>query len=192
MAKNIQTSGQITDQTTGAYNFDEFQKDTLTRPRDKAWGNWKSWKDAKFGEKVQGYIRDVFYRPESELEGQKFAAQRGITLEQVDGMLINVAIKSLPFVLAHTDNLRLGDPLTIVYESDGEKKSKLMNPPKNYGFYGRNLPENEGNKTVKELYEEDRRAGGTKEEDVRTDAEEDDDAGSDDVTVVPENGSEPF
>lgn len=165
-----------------AYDFGNYEKDTLTRPRDKAWGNWKSWKSAAVGDKVQGYIRDVFYRPESTVEGQAFAAQRGITLEQLDGTLVNVAIKSLPFVLAHTDSLRLGDPMTMVFEGEGEKKSKLYNAPKNYGFYGKNLPENEGNKTVKELYEEDRLAGGTSEEDVRSESSEDD--GVDDVTIV--------
>ena len=61
------------------YNFGEFNKDSLTLPRDKAWDNFAKWE--KEGDMVQGFIRDVFYRAE---EGE-FKAQRGITLEQPNG-----------------------------------------------------------------------------------------------------------
>ena len=75
----------------GAYDFGNYEKDTLTRPRDEAWDNFKSWDKAEIGDLVQGYIRDAFYRPE-ELNDDgsvAFHAQRGITLEQTDGTLVN-------------------------------------------------------------------------------------------------------
>lgn len=148
---------------TASYDFGSFEKDSLTRPRDKAWSSWVSWDGAEIGAKVQGYIRDAFWRPEEMNEDGSvaFRAQRGITLEKVDGTLVNLGIKSLPFVLVMTDNLRIGDPLTVVYEGDGEKKKKSWNAPKLYGYYGKNLPENAGNPTVKELTDADKAIGGT-------------------------------
>lgn len=171
-------------QKTASYDFDNYTADTLTRPRDKAWSNWKKWPTV--GDKVQGYIRDAFYRPaERDANGQGFSDQRGITLEQPNGELINVGIKMYPFVLAHTDNLRIGDPLTIVFEGEGEKKSKVMNAPKIFGFYGKNLPENAGNRTVKEMTDLDREIGGTKEQDVLERNEED-------VSIVPVDDEQAF
>lgn len=142
------------------YNFGEFNKDTLTKPRDKAWQNWAKFE--KVGDKVQGFIRDVFYRKEErDEEGDGFSAQRGITLEQPTGELINVGIKRLPFILDKTDTLRLGDPLTIVFESQLEPKKKGYKGAKQMAFYGKNLEENKDQKTVKELDHEDMVAGGT-------------------------------
>lgn len=130
-------------------NFADYEKDALTLPRDKAWDNW-----AKFDEvsdKVQGYIRDVFYRaPEGE-----FKEQRGVTLEQPGGELINVGIKRISFILAKTDNLRLGDPLTIVFEKQLQPKQKGYKGAKQFGFYGKNLEANAGEKTVADLELED-------------------------------------
>lgn len=134
------------------YNFAEYKKDNTTRPSSKAWGNWK--KFDKMGDMVQGYIRDVFYR---KAEGI-YKDARGITLEQPDGTLINVSIKRIDFVLGATDNLRLGDPLTVVFEE--EKPTTKGNPTKIFGYYGKNLPENAGNKTVAELDAIDRQNGG--------------------------------
>lgn len=105
----------------------------------------------KVGDKVQGYIRDVFYRP---AEGV-YKPTRGITLETPDGKLVNVAIKRHDFVLEKTDKLRLGDPLTVIFEEELKAKGPGLNPTKVLGFYGKNLPENEGNKTVLELDLED-------------------------------------
>lgn len=136
--------------------FDDYKNDSLTKPRDLAWSNWKAWGE-EVGEKVQGYIRDVFFRP---AEGA-YKDQRGITLEQKDGKLINVGIKRLSFILNKTDGLRLGDPLTI--ELTELIPNKGLNDTKVFSFYGKNLPENAGNKTVFQLDEEDYVRGGTKE-----------------------------
>ncbi len=127
------------------YDFGSYDKDALTQPRDLAWDNWAKFE--KEGDIVQGYIRDVFYRAE---EGE-FKAQRGITLEQSDGVLINIAIKRVSFILAKTDNLRLGDPLTVVFEKTLQPKQKGYKGAKQFAFYGKNLEENAGNKTVAEL-----------------------------------------
>jgi len=127
------------------YDFNDYQSDTLTRPRDKAWSNWA--KLEKKGDKVQGFIRDAFYR---EAEGQ-FPAQRGVTLEQPDGVFINIGIKRLDFILAKTNDLRIGDPLTVVLDELQPASTKGFSPTKIYGFYGKNMPENEGNPTVEEL-----------------------------------------
>ena len=134
------------------YDFTQFKKDETTRPSSKAWGNWKKFE--KVGDMVQGYIRDVFYR---KAEGI-YKDARGITLEQPDGTLINVSIKRIDFVLGATDNLRLGDPLTVVFEE--EKPTTKGNPTKIFGYYGRNLDENKGNSTVAELDAIDRQNGG--------------------------------
>ena len=139
----------------GGYDFGNFQKDALTKPRDLAWDNWAGFK--KVGDKVQGFIRDAFYR---KAEGQ-FKEQRGITLEQEDGELINVGIKRIDFVLNKTDSLRLGDPLTVVLEKETPSTQKGFSPTKVFAFYGTNLPENKDNKTVLELDLEDMKAGGT-------------------------------
>lgn len=145
------------------YNFDQFEKDALTKPRDKAWENW--FKFDQVGTKVAGYIRDVFYR---KAEGN-FAEQRGLTLEQPDGTLVNVGIKHIDFVLAKTDSLRLGDPVTIVFEKEIPPSVKGNSPTKQFAFYGKNLPENASQKTVAQLEAEDRKIAD--EEKARADAE---------------------
>lgn len=137
-----------------SYDFEKYEDDKLMKPRDAAWQNWAKWE--AIGDKVQGYIRDVFYRPQ---EGE-FREQRVLTLQQKDGALINVPIKAIPFILEKTDNLRLGDPVTLVFEQElppkkkGYKKAKVITP------YGKNLPENADNPTVKELYEQSVKEGG--------------------------------
>jgi hypothetical protein len=138
-----------------AYDFDNYQKDTLTRPRDIAWGNWVKFE--KVGDKVQGYIRDAFFRPAEGL----FKDQRGITLETPDGTLVNVGIKRHPFVLSRTDSLRIGDPLTVVFEEEKPSQTKGYNPTKIFAFYGTNLEDNKNNPTVKELDDADQIAGGS-------------------------------
>lgn len=125
-------------------HFSNYQKDALTRPRDLAWSNWQKFE--KVGDRAQGYIVDAFYR---KADGM-FKEQRGITLRQTDGTFINVGIKRLGFVLAHTDNLRIGDPLTVELTELIPSKTKGYNPTKQFAFYGKNLPENTG-KTVSEL-----------------------------------------
>lgn len=131
------------------YDFQSYKQDTLTRPRDKAWDTWQKW--PTIGTMVQGYIRDVFFKVDD-----KGKPQRCLTLEKPDGTLINVGIKHLDFVLAKTDNLRLNDPVTIIYSKDIPTKIKGNNPAKDYEFFGKNLPENLHQKTVAQLEDEDK------------------------------------
>jgi len=137
-----------------SYDFNEYKKDATDRPSSKAWSNWMKFE--KVGDKVQGYIRDVFFRKEEGI----YKAARGITLEQPDGSFINVAIKRLDFILSKTDNLRLGDPLTIVFEEELKSKKPGYNPTKQFGYYGKNLEANASNKTVAELDAIDQQNGG--------------------------------
>jgi len=130
-------------------DFADYKKDSLVRPYEVAWENWAKFENV--GDKVAGYIRDVFYR---KAEGE-FKEQRGITLEQADGVLINVAIKRLPFILEKTDGLRLGDPLTVELEKINEPRTKGYKGTKVFGFYGKNLEANLANKTVADLDNED-------------------------------------
>ena len=146
-----------------SYDFKNAKNDTLTKPRDKAWDNWAKLENV--GDSVQGYIRDVFAR---EAEGD-FKEQRGITLEQPNGELINIGIKRIDFVLSKTDGLRLGDPLTIELEKETPSSTKGYSPTKIFGFYGKNLPENSGEKTVKEL--DDEELGLEGEEEAAADAQ---------------------
>lgn len=134
---------------SGGYDFKGIKDKALTKPRDAAWDNWAKFEDV--GDEVSGFIRDVFYRP---AEGE-FKEQRGITLEQEDGDLVNVAIKRIPFVLSKTNGLRLGDPLAVVFEKELAPRQKGYKGAKQFGFYGENLPENAGNETVAELEKAD-------------------------------------
>lgn len=141
-----------------SYDFNSYQQDTLEKPRDKAWDNWAKFENV--GDSVQGFIRDVFYRPvELDDDGREaFSAQRGITLEQpgADKILINVGIKQIDFILAKTNDLRLDDPLTIVFEKEIPNSDKRKNPTKVFGFYGKNLEENLSNPSVFELETKDK------------------------------------
>lgn len=137
------------------YNFDDYEKDELTKPRDKAWDNWVKFETV--GDKVQGFIRDVFYRPE---DGD-FSEARGITLETPDKELVNVSIKRFPFILSKTDSLRMGDPLTVVYSEQKAPSKKGYSGVKVFEYYGANLPENKDELTVKELEEQDMLAQGS-------------------------------
>lgn len=137
-----------------SYDFTSYKQDARQRPSSKAWSSWAKFE--KVGDMVQGVIRDVFYRPAKD----EYKEARGITLEQPNGQLINVAIKRLSFVLEGTDGLRLGDPLTVVFEGEKPSSKKNYSPTKLFGYYGRNMPETEGNKTVAELDAIDRANGG--------------------------------
>lgn len=137
------------------YNFDDYKKDALTKPRDAAWDNWAKFEEV--GDKVQGFIRDVFYRP---ADGQ-YKEQRGITLEQPDGTFINVGIKRLSFILNKTDDMRLGDPLVVELTELKKSETKGFSPTKIISFFGKALDENKTNKTVRELEDEDIARGGT-------------------------------
>lgn len=109
-------------------SFDKFQKQDLTRPRDKAWDNWG--KFDKEGDKVEGILRDAFFR---KAEGQ-FPDKRGFTLEQEDGTLINIDIKRDPyFAIAPTDGVRVGDYLSMTL-SELRDMGKGKYPAKIYSF----------------------------------------------------------
>ncbi len=143
------------------YDFNNYVNDKTDRPMNAAWGNW--WKREKVGDKVQGYIVDAGFR---KAEGI-YKDSRVITLKQVDGTLINVSIKRLDFILSKTNTLRVGDPLTVVFESEQKNKTAGYNPTKIDGFYGKNLPENAGNKTVAELELLDMGLGAEKDEEEK-------------------------
>lgn len=128
-----------------SYDFGSYKNDPVDRPSSKAWSNWAKFE--KPGDMVQGYIRDVFFR---RAEGI-YKEARGITLEQADGTLINVSIKRIDFILQKTDHLRLGDPLTVVFEAELPPKKAGYSPTKQFGFYGKNLESTASNKTVLEL-----------------------------------------
>jgi hypothetical protein len=134
-------------------DFSKFKKQELSRPMDAAWGNGFM-KFEKEGDKVEGVLRDVFYKVPEGI----YKAQRGFTLELADGSLKNVGIKREPyFAIRPTDNVRLGDLLTV--ELVELRKNTKGNPTKIYSFTAGTLPENAGNKTVKELEAADMPAG---------------------------------
>lgn len=146
-----------------AYDFENYGKDKVSKPRNEAWSNWAKFE--KVGDKVQGFIRDVFYRAEDKNPDgtTAFQAARGITLEQPDGTLINVSIKRIPFVLSATDKARLGDPLTVEFTKQLPPRQKGYKGAKQFEFYTRNIDETAGQKTVAELDAEDMAAQGVKE-----------------------------
>ena len=49
-----------------AYDFDKFQEDAITLPRNKARSNWAKFENP--GDKVSGFIRDVFYRGDCNIQ----------------------------------------------------------------------------------------------------------------------------
>ncbi len=142
-------------------DFSKFKKQELTKPRDKAWENFAKFE--KVGDEVTGILRDVFYRP---AEGQ-FKQQRGFTLEQADGKLVNVALKRDPyFAIRATNDVRLGDLLTITLSELRPSKEKGFNATKIFSFTSGTLAENASNPTVKELEEKDMKEQGVVAEDA--------------------------
>ncbi len=162
---------------TDNYDFGKHKDDALTKPRDLCWDKW--FKFEKIGDSVQGFIRDVFFRPASGV----FGDQRGLTLEKPNKELINVGIKHIDFVLAKTDGLRLGDPVTITFEREIPNKDTTLNPTKQMAFYGKNLEENAEEKTVLQLENEDRKT--RDEADTAANQEFDKIPGKDDETTPP-------
>lgn len=137
-------------------DFSQFKTQELTKPRDKAWSEpW--YKGEKVGDKITGIVRDVFVRPP---EGD-FKIQRAFTLETADGKLTNVGMKREPyFAIRPTNDVRLGDLLTIELSELRPSKTKGYSATKIYSFVSGTLPENDGNKTVKELEMEDAKSQG--------------------------------
>ncbi len=136
------------------HDFDSLE--SATKPRDLAWTNWAKFE--KVGDEVHGVIRDVFYRPS---EGQ-FKEQRGITLEQEGGELINVGIKRLPFILNKTDDLHIGDLLKVELSELKKSSTKGFSSTKIFSFFKKEMPENTSKKTLAQLENEDMAKGGTK------------------------------
>lgn len=136
------------------YNFNEYEKDKVSKPRNVAWSNWAKFE--KVGDKVQGYIRDVFYK---KADGQ-YKEARCFTLEQPNKELINVSTKRLDFIMMETDDFHLGDPITFELTELKKSDTKGFSPTKIISTFGAKLPENTG-KTVKELEAEDMAYGGT-------------------------------
>lgn len=139
----------------GSYDFSDYKKDALTKPRDLAWDNWMKFE--KLGDHVSGFIADVFYRPAEGL----FDEQRGITLKKTDGSYINVGIKRLPFVISKTNDLHIGDPLTVELSELKPSSTKGFSASKIFSYYGKVLAENMETPTVLELEAEDMKKGGT-------------------------------
>jgi hypothetical protein len=146
-------------------NFDDLKK--VSKARNAGWNNWAKFE--KVGDKVEGYIRDVFYKAE---DGQ-YGAARGITLENPVGKFTNVSIKRIPFVLKDTDGFRLGDPLKIELTELKPSAIKGYSATKILSFYGANLPENASNPTVYELDLADQKMGGTANGEEKVEAPKD-------------------
>lgn len=145
-------------------DFSKFKKVELTKPRDAAWENFAKFE--KVGDKYEGILRDVFYRP---AEGQ-FKEQRGFTLEQADGVLVNVALKREPyFAIRATNDVHLGDLFSVTLSELRPPKEKGFSPTKIYSFSSGTLPENADKPTVKELELKDMEEQGVVAEEV-TDA----------------------
>jgi len=139
-------------------DFSKFNKQELTRPMDAAWGNGFA-KFEKVGDKVEGILRDVFYKKPEGI----YKEQRGFTLEQADGTLKNVGIKRDPyFAIRPTDDVRIGDLLSV--ELTELRANTKGNPTKIFVFTSGTLPENKDNPTVKEL--EAKEMGGIVTEEV--------------------------
>jgi hypothetical protein len=148
-------------------NFKDFIKKDLTKPRDRAWENFAKFE--KVGDKVEGILRDVFYRP---AEGQ-FKEQRGFTLEAADGKLTNVALKRAPyFAIRATNDVRLGDLLTVELTELRPSKEKGFSPTKIFSFSSGTLAENAKNPTVRELEAADMTEQGIVEADAPTEADD--------------------
>lgn len=154
-------------------SFDKFKKQELTKPRDKAWENFA--KFMKEGDKKQGIVRDVFYRPADDT----FREQRCFTLEEEDGTLCNVCVKREPyFAIRPTNDVRLGDLLTVELSELRPSKNKGYKPTKIYRFAAGVDPEGGDDRpTVKELEEKDMEDQGVRYEDEK--------AGQNDEEEVP-------
>lgn len=140
-------------------DFSKFETKDLTKPRDKGWNNFA--KFDKEGDKVTGILRDVFYQPADET----FPERRGFTLETEDGTFTNVAIKRNPyFAIRSTNDVRLGDLLTVELSELRAAKTKGYNATKIYSFTAGVDPEGGDDRpTVKELELADMQDQGVKD-----------------------------
>jgi len=132
-------------------SFDKFKEKELTKPRDKAWENFAKFE--KEGDKKVGIVRDVFYRPADET----FKEQRCFTLEEEDGTLCNVCLKREPyFAIRPTNDVRLGDLLTVELSELRASKTKGYNATKIFSFTAGVDPDGGDDRpTVRELEADD-------------------------------------
>lgn len=140
-------------------NFGE--EKNLDRPSNAAWGNFAKFE--KEGDTQKGILVDVFFKAE---EGQ-FPEQRGFTLKTVDGKLVNVAVKNKPaFAVRATNDVRLGDLLTITLSELKASKTKGYNPTKIYSYTSASPADNSNadQPTVRELLEKEMLAAGVSPE----------------------------
>lgn len=98
---------------------------SLARDSAESWFSFKS-----VGDKVGGFIRDMFETPAKGL----FKAQRVFTIEQPDGVLVNVGLKRTNYTLTRTNELQIGDELGIKFEKEIPAKVKGMHPAKSLTF----------------------------------------------------------
>lgn len=98
--------------------------------RDLAEG-W--FKFEEVGDKVGGTIRDIFEMPER--DGMQ--AQRCFTVEQSDGVLVNVGLKRTNYILSRTDMLQVGDMLGVKFEKEIPAKSKGHHPAKSMVIFSK-------------------------------------------------------
>lgn len=98
--------------------------------RDLAEG-W--FKFEEVGDKVGGTIRDIFEMPER--DGMQ--AQRCFTIEQADGVLVNVGLKRTNYILSRTDMLQIGDVLGVKFEKEIPSKNKGYHPAKSMVIFSK-------------------------------------------------------
>ena len=148
-------------------SFDKFKTKELTKPRDAAWENFAKFE--KEGDKKTGIVRDVFYRPADEI----YKEQRCFTLEEEDGTLCNVCIKREPyFAIRSTNDVCLGDLLTVELSELRASKTKGYNPTKIFSFTAGIDPEaGEDRPTVKDLEAADMAEQGVVDESEDADTE---------------------
>ena len=130
-------------------DFSKFQTQDLTKPRDKGWNNFAKFEQA--GDKVTGILRDVFYQPAEDM----YPERRGFTLENEKGEFVNVAIKRNPyFAIRATDEVRLGDLLTVELAEKRPAKQKGYKPANIFAFTAGIDPDGGNDRpTVRELEE---------------------------------------
>lgn len=143
----------------GFAGFDE--EKSLDRPSNKAWGNFAKFE--KEGDTQRGILVDVFFKPE---QGQ-FPEQRGFTLQTQSGELVNCAVKNNPdFAIRATDDIKLGDLMTITLSELKPSKTKGYNPTKIYAYSSASPKDgsNAEEPTVKELVKKEMAAAGLERE----------------------------
>ncbi len=115
---------------SAAKKSEDIFSDSNRLARDMAEG-W--FKFEEVGDKVGGTIRDIFEMPER--DGMQ--AQRCFTIEQADGVLVNVGLKRTNYILSRTDMLQVGDMLGVKFEKEIPAKSKGHHPAKSMVIFSK-------------------------------------------------------